>query len=120
MLKYGYEGVREIEVRVSNTFGWSATASAVDNWVYSGIDQTFINDPAMRQRLTELNPYSFKSIVGRLLEANGRGFWEADASTIERLKDIYSGLEDEIEGLADSAKGIMGVNPNARSAGREL
>ncbi|MEI7555230.1 magnesium chelatase subunit H [Candidatus Chlorohelix sp.] len=120
MLKYGYEGVREIETRVSNTFGWSATAGAVDNWVYSDIDQTFIADTNMRERLTEMNPYSFKGIVGRLLEANGRGFWEADASTIERLKDIYAGLEDEIEGLGEQGSGIMGANPNARTAGRNL
>jgi magnesium chelatase subunit H len=120
MLKFGYEGVREIEVRVSNTYGWSATASAVDNWVYSDIDKTFVNDSEMRQRLTELNPYSFKGIVGRLLEANSRGFWEVDAATIERLKDIYAGLEDEIEGLGDKGVGIQGVNPNARTAGTNI
>jgi magnesium chelatase subunit H len=57
----------------------------------------------MRDRLTQLNPYSFKAIVGRLLEANSRNFWETDAATIERLKDIYAGLEDLIEGLGGEA-----------------
>jgi magnesium chelatase subunit H len=99
MLKYGFEGVREIETRVSNTYGWSATNKAVDKWVYDGINQTFVNDDEMRQRLAQLNPYSLKGIVGRLLEANGRGFWEADSATIDRLKEIYAGLEDEIEGM---------------------
>jgi len=118
MLKFGYEGVREIEVRLSNTYGWSATSNAVDNWVYNGVDQTFVQDDEMRQRLTDLNPYSFKGMVGRLLEANGRGFWETDAATIDRLKEIYAGLEDEIEGLGEKGKGIMGLNPNARTAGK--
>ncbi len=117
MLKYGYEGVREIEVRVSNTFGWSATAAAVDNWVYSGIDSTYIKNDAMRERLAQLNPYSLKGIVGRLLEANSRGFWEADAATIDRLKDIYAGLEDEIEGLGESANAQV---QQARSVGRNV
>ncbi|HEX2913834.1 MAG TPA: cobaltochelatase subunit CobN [Chloroflexia bacterium] len=117
MLKYGYEGVREIETRVSNTFGWSATASAVEGWVYNGIDNTFVKDEAMRERLAQLNPYSLKGIVGRLLEANGRGYWEADASTIERLKEIYAGLEDEIEGLGEATNAQV---QQARSVGRNL
>ncbi len=117
MLKYGYEGVREIEVRVSNTFGWSATAAAVDNWVYSGIDNTFVKNEAMRERLTELNPYSLKGIVGRLLEANSRGYWEADAATIDRLKDIFAGLEDEIEGLGEVNNAQV---QQARTVGREI
>jgi magnesium chelatase subunit H len=114
MLKFGYEGVREIEVRVTNTYGWSATAKAVDNWVYNDIDKTFVQNEELRQRMIELNPYSFKGIVGRLLEANGRGYWEADANTIERLKELYAGLEDEIEGVGG---GKLATNPNARVTG---
>lgn len=114
MLAHGYEGVREIETRVTNTFGWSVTTKAVDNWVYNGIDSTFVNNDAMRERLTQLNPYAFKGIVGRLLEANGRGYWEANADVIERLKEIFAGLEDEIEGLTPEP------NPNARTAGRTV
>jgi magnesium chelatase subunit H len=100
MLNYGFEGVREIESRLSHTFGFSATAHAVDGWIYKGAYDTFINDEAMRERLQQLNPYSLKAMVGRLLEANGRGFWQADPAIIERLKEIYAGLEDEIEGVA--------------------
>lgn len=117
MLKFGYEGVREIEVRVSNTFGWSATADAVDGWVYNGIDSTFIKNDEMRERLAQLNPYSLKGIVGRLLEANGRGLWDADPATIERLKEVYAGLEDEIEGLGEAANAQV---QQARTAGRTL
>ena len=34
MLSSGYEGVREIQKRLTNTLGWSATSGSVDNWVY--------------------------------------------------------------------------------------
>ena len=34
MLSSGYEGVREIQKRLTNTMGWSATSGMVDNWVY--------------------------------------------------------------------------------------
>ena len=37
MLSSGYEGVREIQKRLTNTVGWSATSGAVDNWVYDEV-----------------------------------------------------------------------------------
>ncbi|HZG53519.1 MAG TPA: cobaltochelatase subunit CobN [Pyrinomonadaceae bacterium] len=100
MLKHGFRGVAEIESHVANTFGWSATADAVDDWVYTEVAETFVLDEQMLARLRELNPHSARSLVARLLEAEGRGFWQADADVIERLRDIFSGLEDRIEGVA--------------------
>ena len=38
MLSSGYEGVREIQKRLTNTVGWSATSGAVDNWVYDEVN----------------------------------------------------------------------------------
>jgi magnesium chelatase subunit H len=100
MLKHGFRGVAEIESHVANTFGWSATADAVDDWVYTEVAETFILDERMLERLRELNPHSARSLVARLLEAEGRGFWQAEADMIERLRDIFTGLEDRIEGVA--------------------
>jgi magnesium chelatase subunit H len=100
MLKHGFRGVAEIESHVANTFGWSATADAVDDWVYTEVAETFVLDEQMLERLRELNPHSARSLVARLLEAEGRGFWQAEADVIERLRDIFTGLEDRIEGVA--------------------
>lgn len=100
MLKHGFRGVAEIENHVSNTFGWSATADAVDDWIYTEVAKTFVLDETMLERLRELNPHSAHSLVQRLLEANGRGYWEADESSLERLKDINRSLEDQLEGVA--------------------
>lgn len=49
MLSSGYEGVREIQKRLTNTMGWSATSGMVDNWVYDEANATFIEDDAMAQ-----------------------------------------------------------------------
>jgi magnesium chelatase subunit H len=38
--------------------------------------------------------------VRRLLEANGRGYWETDQPTLEKLRDISRSLEDQLEGVA--------------------
>jgi magnesium chelatase subunit H len=100
MLKHGFRGVAEIESHVSNTFGWSATADAVDDWVYTEVANTYVLDEEMLDRLRELNPHSARSLVGRLLEAHGRGFWAAEAHTLERLREIFSRLEDQLEGVA--------------------
>ncbi|MBA3946649.1 MAG: magnesium chelatase subunit H, partial [Herpetosiphonaceae bacterium] len=73
MLQHGYEGVREIETRVGNTFGWSATTGAVEGWVYQGVAATFLLDDVMRERLAEGNPHATAAMTRRLLEANNRG-----------------------------------------------
>ena len=100
MLKHGFRGVAEIESHVANTFGWSATADAVDDWVYDEVAETFVLDKEMLERLRRLNPHSARSLVARLLEAEGRGFWRAEAETLERLREIFNGLEDQLEGVA--------------------
>jgi magnesium chelatase subunit H len=100
MLKHGFRGVAEIESHLTNTFGWSATADAVDEWVYKEVAETFILDREMCERLSRLNPHSARALVARLLEAQGRGFWRAEAEVLERLRDVFAGLEDRIEGVA--------------------
>ena len=99
MLKHGHRGVAEIENHVSNTFGWSATADAVDDWIYTEVANTFVLDEEMLERLRNLNPHSAHSLVRRLLEANGRGYWEADESALEKLREISRDLEDQLEGV---------------------
>jgi magnesium chelatase subunit H len=100
MLRHGFSGVAEIEHHVTNTFGWSATADAVDDWVYSEVATTYVLDEAMLERLRALNPHSARTLVGRLLEAAGRGYWSADKAILDRLQDVFAGLEDELEGVA--------------------
>ncbi len=100
MLKHGYRGVAEIESHVANTFGWSATADAVDDWVYEEVAKTFVLDEEMLNRLRALNPHSARSLVARLLEAEGRGFWQVDKEMLTRLREIFAGLEDQLEGVA--------------------
>jgi magnesium chelatase subunit H len=100
MLRHGFRGVAEIESHISNTFGWSATADAVDDWVYTEVAKTFILDDEMLGRLESLNPHSARSLVGRLLEAHGRGFWAAEQHVLERLREIFARLEDHLEGVA--------------------
>jgi len=92
MLKHGFRGVAEIENHVANTFGWSATADAVDPWIYTEISKTFLMDAMMFKRLLELNPHSLKSLARRLLEAHDRGYWNPEEDVLERLRDVNEHL----------------------------
>ncbi|MBD2415882.1 magnesium chelatase subunit H [Nostoc calcicola FACHB-389] len=99
MLNHGYEGVRELSKRLVNTMGWSATAGAVDNWIYEDTNETFIKDEEMQKRLMNLNPHSFRKVVSTLLEVNGRGYWETSEENLDRLRELYQEVEDRIEGI---------------------
>jgi magnesium chelatase subunit H len=99
MLKHGFSGVAEIEHQVTNTFGWSATADAVDGWIYDAVAETFVLDEQMLERLRSLNPHSTRTMVGRLLEAAGRDLWKAEQSVLEKLQDAFGKLEDQLEGV---------------------
>lgn len=102
MLKHGHEGVRHIEAHVSNTVGWSATTGSVAPWVYGKISETFVLDPAMRERLSSMNPTSSLKIANRLLEAQQRNLWQPDAETLASLQKASEELEDRLEGLTPS------------------
>jgi len=99
MLEHGYEGVRQIEVHVTNTMGWSATTGDVQPWVYQQITQTFILDPQMRARLAKLNPTASAKVANRLLEASERKYWQPDEKMLAALRSAGEELEDRLEGI---------------------
>ncbi|MFL0355854.1 magnesium chelatase subunit H [Erythrobacter sp. GH1-10] len=99
MLDHGFEGVRHIEMHVTNTLGWSATTGQVQPWVYQKISETFVLDEEMRRRLAELNPKSSARVANRLLEACDRQLWEPDEATLAALREANDELEDRLEGV---------------------
>ena len=99
MLKHGFEGVRQIEVHLTNTMGWSATTGQVQPWVYKQITETFVLNTELRQRLAELNPTASMRLANRLLEASQRNYWTPDDEMLEKLKLATEELEDRLEGV---------------------
>ena len=99
LLAHGYEGVREIETHVTNTLGWSATTGEVAPWVYEKLSETFVLDPAMRERLAALNPTASVKIANRLIEAHERNYWSPTAAMMQALRHAGEELEDRLEGV---------------------
>ena len=102
MLKHGYEGVRQIEVHITNTMGWSATTGQVQPWVYKQLTQTFILDPKMRERLAQLNPTASARMANRLMEASNRNYWQPDDEMRAAMKQASEELEDRLEGVFEN------------------
>ena len=105
MLEHGYEGVRQIEVHVTNTMGWSATTGQVQPWVYQELSETFMLDPDMRERLAKLNPTASARVANRLIEASDRNFWQPDSQTLAALRAAGEELEDRLEGVYEGTSG---------------
>ena len=103
MLEHGYEGVRQIEVHVTNTMGWLATTGQVQPWVYKQLTETFMLDPEMRARLAKLNPTASARVANRLIEASERNFWQPDPEMLEALRRAGEELEDRLEGVFEGA-----------------
>lgn len=103
MLSHGYQGVREVETRVTNHLGWSATAAAVPGWIYRDIGTTYLLDPEMRRRMAELNPDAALGVARRLLEATDRGYWSPDPEMLDALQEAADELEDRLEGIETEA-----------------
>jgi magnesium chelatase subunit H len=79
--------------------GWGGTANFRDDWVYDQTADTYALDAEMAAKLREANPEAFRNIVGRMIEAHGRGFWNADEEKLQKLRELYNLTEDELEGV---------------------
>jgi magnesium chelatase subunit H len=101
MLEHGYEGVRQIEVHITNTMGWSATTGQVAPWVYEKLTRTFVLDKGMRDRLAALNATASAKVANRLIEAHERRYWQPDPETLAALRRAGEELEDRVEGVLE-------------------
>jgi magnesium chelatase subunit H len=79
--------------------GWAGTTNFQENWVYDQAADTYAFDPEMARRLREANPEAFRNIVGRMLEAQGRGFWQVDNERLQQLRNLYDLTDAELEGI---------------------
>ncbi|MGG6264792.1 magnesium chelatase subunit H [Leptolyngbya sp. AN10] len=99
MAAQGSGGAYEISQRMTALIGWSGTVDFKESWVYDQAADTYALDSEMAKRLQEANPEAFRNIVARMLEANGRGFWNPDQEKLEKLRSLYDQSDSKIEGV---------------------
>jgi magnesium chelatase subunit H len=96
MLSQGSGGAYEVSQRLTAMVGWAAT-SDVDNFVFDQAAERYALDEDVAKQLQRSNPEAFKNVVRRLLEASGRGMWNTDDDTLDKLRELYSDADDIIE-----------------------
>jgi magnesium chelatase subunit H len=99
MANQGSGGAYEISQRMTALVGWGATSGFQEDWVYDGAHERYVVDEEMREKLRRANPQAFRNVLRRMLEAAGRGMWNADDDVLERLRTLYAETEDELEGV---------------------
>ncbi|KAL4429335.1 hypothetical protein ABPG77_005109, partial [Micractinium sp. CCAP 211/92] len=99
MAAQGSGGAFEISQRMTAMVGWGATTDFREDWTWDQAAETYALDPDMAARLRKANPQAFGNVLRRMLEAAGRGMWNADAATLEKLQRMYAELDDELEGI---------------------
>lgn len=99
MAAQGSGGAYEISQRMTALMGWAGTTRFQDNWVYDQAADTYAFDAEMAQQLRQANPEAFRNIVGRLLEAHGRGYWQANQAKLEKLQNLYDMADLALEGV---------------------
>ncbi len=97
MADQGSGGAYEISQRMTALLGWAGTADFKDPWVYNQAAETYALDAKMAEFLKQSNPEAFRNIVGRMLEAKGRGYWQPDPEKLDQLQQLYDDIDNQIE-----------------------
>lgn len=93
----GYQGAGEVAGRVNTLFKWSATTETVAGWVFDRVVTTYIQDQTNLEWLRRENPYGLEEITRRLLEAQSRGLWRADAERLAAVQEAALLIEGDME-----------------------
>jgi cobaltochelatase CobN len=79
-------------------FAYDATAQCVENYMYQGIVDNYLQDSVVCEFIHNKNPWALRDIAERLLEAHKRGLWEdVNLETLENLRNLVHEAEAAIE-----------------------
>jgi cobaltochelatase CobN len=96
LMAEGYAGTLEVTAAMNNFWGWTAVAREIvrdDQW-QSFVD-VYVRDRhqlGVREWFERDNPAALAQVIERMLEASRQGYWQADAATVDELKQRYVDL----------------------------
>jgi cobaltochelatase CobN len=96
VMRHGYKGAFEMAATVDYLFAFAATTGAVGDHHFDAVFEAYLEDPEVRDFLSENNPAALAEMAGRLIEAQDRGLWRPRANTTRLRLDALAGaaLED--------------------------
>ncbi len=97
MLAHKYHGGQKVAERVENILGLAATTNSVDNWIWDKAYYQYLENEEIKKSLIENNRFAMMDIIKNMLQAEHRGYWDANEEQINNLKRLYLELENWIE-----------------------
>ncbi|BAY90025.1 MULTISPECIES: cobaltochelatase subunit CobN [unclassified Tolypothrix] len=98
VMRHGYKGAFEMAATVDFLFAYDATTQCVEDYMYQGIVNTYLLDPAVEEFIQQKNPWALRDIAEKLLEAHKRSLWQdVNTQTLEMLRALVHQAEAAIE-----------------------
>lgn len=98
VMRHGYKGAFEMAATVDFLFAYDATAQCVEDYMYQGIVDTYLQDPVVCEFIYNKNPWALRDMAERFLEAHKRGLWkDVSLETLENLRSLVHEAEAAIE-----------------------
>ncbi|MFA1819475.1 cobaltochelatase subunit CobN [Virgibacillus oceani] len=97
LLEHPYHGIQRMAKNTENLLGLAATTNKVENWVFSHVHDTYIEDRALQEKIRQANPHAYHDLLGTLVEVSERGYWKPTESQWQSLKDAFLEAEASME-----------------------
>ena len=102
VMRHGYKGAFEMAATVDYLFAYDATAHCIADHMYQGVAQAYVLEPQVQAFLRRSNPWALRDMAERLLEANQRGLWQAEAALLDQLRQAANQAEGILESRQSS------------------
>lgn len=103
MLAHPHHGGQQIAARMENMVGLAATTGRVDGRLFDDLADDLVLDEQRRRQIEQNNPFASLEVMERLLEAEARGYWQADEDRLEKLRRLYLKAEADLEEGAEKS-----------------
>ena len=104
MVRHGYKGALELAATVDYLFAYDATTACGRDYMYAGMAQAYLLDPAVQAFLRQANPWALRGMAERLWEAHQRGQWSnPDPKILAALRHLIHETEALIEQRGQTA-----------------
>lgn len=97
LLAHPYHGGQKLADRFTNVLGLSASLHCVTTEDYDRLSDTYVRNEDVRRRVAANNRDAYLKMLGTLLEANRRGYWDADETRLRDVKQAYLDTEGDLE-----------------------
>ncbi|GAB2559568.1 cobaltochelatase subunit CobN [Gracilibacillus alcaliphilus] len=97
LLQHPYHGVQRMAKHTENLLGLAATTNKVENWVFSHVHSTYVEDKVLQEKIRQANPHAYHDLLETLVEVSERGYWEPSESEWQHLREAVLEAEASME-----------------------